>query len=128
MSLTLYWLQCGGCGGDTRSFLSQESPDVPELFTSLGIEPLWHPSLSNISYSEHYQMREDLIAGKRPLDILCVEGSVIRGPGGTGMYDITSGKPKKDIVAALAMRARFILAVGTCASFGGIGADGDIEA
>lgn len=128
MSVTLYWLQCGGCGGDTMSFLNLESPDILELFALLDIEPLWHPSLSNLSYSEHCQLRESLISGDRPFDILCVEGSIIRGPGGTGMYDVTCGRPKKDLVAALAMKARFIVAVGTCAAFGGIGADGDVEA
>jgi hydrogenase small subunit len=44
------------------------------------------------------------------------------------MYDTVRGRPKKDIVAQLARRARYVVAVGTCASFGGIGADGDIEA
>ena len=44
---TVYWLQGGGCGGDTFSFLSSESPDVHGLFTSLDLELLYHPSLSN---------------------------------------------------------------------------------
>ena len=51
-----------------------------------------------------------------------------RGPGGTGMYDVVAGRPKKDLVAGLAERARYVVAVGTCASFGGIGAHGAVEA
>ncbi|MGD9290803.1 MAG: NADH:ubiquinone oxidoreductase, partial [Desulfobacterales bacterium] len=35
---------------------------------------------------------------------------------------------KKDLVALLAKRAKYILAVGTCASFGGIGVNTEIEA
>ena len=31
MSSTLYWLQGGGCGGDTMALLSTESPDLVEL-------------------------------------------------------------------------------------------------
>ena len=59
---------------------------------------------------------------------MCIEGSIVRGPAGTGRYDEVFGKPKKDLVAALAAKAQYVLAIGTCASFGGIGADGEIEA
>ena len=31
MTATLYWLQGGGCGGDTWSLFSSESPDIPEF-------------------------------------------------------------------------------------------------
>jgi len=68
------------------------------------------------------------MSGEQPLDFLCIEGAIIRGPGGTGYYQTLTGRPKKDIVAGLAHRAKYILAVGTCASFGGIGADGQTEA
>jgi len=128
MSLTLYWLQCGGCGGDTWSLFSKESPDIVELFASLDIELLWHPSISRMTNSDHDQLKKDLIAGTQKLDILCIEGAIIRGPGGTGMYDSVLGNPKKNLVASLASQADYILSVGTCASFGGIGADGVIEA
>lgn len=128
MPLTLYWLQCGGCGGDTWSLLNKESPDFIELLSLLDIEILWHPSLSQKTVSEHEQLKQDLISGNQKLDILCIEGAIIRGPGGTGMYDSILGKPKKDLVASLASQAGYILSVGTCASFGGIGADGVIEA
>ena len=110
------------------SLLNAESPDVLELFTMLDVEVLWHPSLSNGSPAEHGKLTDELLSGARRLDVLCLEGSILRGPGGTGMYDAVGGKPKKDLVAGLARRARFVVAVGTCASFGGIGADGETEA
>lgn len=125
---TAYWLQGGGCGGDTMSFLSSEFPNVIELFQALGIDLLWHPSLSNISPGEQKQLCDDLISGTRPLDLLIFEGSVICGPAGTGMFDTRNGRPKKELVQALALQARVVVAVGTCASFGGIGADHVIEA
>lgn len=110
------------------SLLGLESPDLIELLRLLDIEVLWHPSLSNGSPSEHQKLTERMLSGHQQLDILCIEGAIIRGPGGTGMYDTVRGKPKKDLVAGLAKRARFVVAVGTCASFGGIGADGEVEA
>jgi hydrogenase small subunit len=128
MSRTLYWLQGGGCGGDTMSLLNLESPGLIETLGLLDIEILWHPSLSRDSAAAHRKLREDLASGAKPLDFLVVEGAVIRGPGGTGMFDTLERKPKKEIVAALAGQARFVLAAGTCASFGGISGAGEIEA
>ena len=109
MSTTLYWLQCGGCGGDTMSFLNAESPDIVELLNLLDIEVLWHPSLSNNSLLEQREISERLLSGEQKLDILCIEGSIIRGPNGTGMYDLRDGKPKKDLVASLAKQAQFVV-------------------
>ncbi|MCP4600323.1 MAG: NADH:ubiquinone oxidoreductase [Proteobacteria bacterium] len=110
------------------SLLSAESPDLMEFLAGLDVEVLWHPSLSNGSPREHSDLRERLLSGEQPLDILCIEGAVIRGPMGTGMFETYEGKPKKDLVMGLAERAAYVVAVGTCASFGGISADCDVEA
>lgn len=110
------------------ALLNTESPDLMELLELLDVQVLWHPSLSNGSPSQHQQLVEALLSGEQALDILCVEGAIIRGPGGTGMYNTFDGVPKKDLVARLARQAGFVIAVGTCASFGGIGADGEVEA
>lgn len=128
MAIHLYWLQTGGCGGDTMSFLNANSPDLIELFNSLEIDLLWHPSLCTLSASAHDELLESLIQGERPLDILVVEGSIICGPAKTGMFDTRHGRPKKEIAAALAKQARWVVAVGTCASFGGIGVDSPTQA
>ena len=125
MAYTLYWMQCGGCGGDTMSLLNAESPDFAALIASLDIDLLWHPSMSNGSYRTHSELVEQMLSGKQRLDILCVEGSVIRGPSGTGMFETMEGKPKKDLLAAMAARACYVVAVGTCASYGGVSIGGD---
>ncbi|MDY0041810.1 MAG: hypothetical protein RBS57_15970 [Desulforhabdus sp.] len=128
MAKTLFWLQCGGCGGDSMSMLNSESPDLPEFLEIFEVELLWHPSFSNRSLADYQLLLSQLCSGDRKLDFLCVEGSLIRGPGGTGMYDTLFGLPKKDLLGNLVSRADTVLAVGTCASFGGIGADGEVEA
>ncbi len=128
MSKTLYWLQCGGCGGDSMSLLNIESPNLVELLELLDIEILWHPSLSNERPGQHQSLIEAMLSGEQTLDILCVEGAVIRGPGGTGMFDTFNKQPKKNLVAGLAGQAQFVIALGTCASFGGVTAVGDVEA
>ncbi len=124
---TVYWLQGGGCGGDTYSFLSSEFPNVIDLFRSLDLELLWHPSLSHISPQAHDIGLEQIATGKQPLDILLVEGSVICGPAGTGMFHTQYGHPKKEILYKLASQAEIVIAIGTCASFGGFGTDDIIE-
>jgi len=128
VALSLYWIVGGGCDGDSMSLLNMDSPNLLDLAGLLDLKILWHPSLSPLNARDYRAQNERLLSGDEPLDIFCVEGSVIRGPGGTGMYDTVDGKPKKDLIAALAQKAKFVVAVGTCAGFGGIGADGEIEA
>ena len=128
MSKTLYWMQCGGCGGDSMTLLNLASPDLISTLELLDIEVLWHPSLSNMTAGQHDQLIQNIISGKQKLDILCVEGAIIRGPNGTGMYSTSGPHPKKDLAARFSAMAGHVIAVGTCAAFGGIGADGEIEA
>ncbi|NNG02170.1 MAG: NADH:ubiquinone oxidoreductase [Desulfobacteraceae bacterium] len=128
MSKSLYWMHGGGCGGDTWSLLNAEAPDILELFESLRIDVIWHPTFSRLSAPELQRINEKIITGKKKVDILCVEGSIIHGPEHTGMYDEYFGNPKKDLIFALAQQAEYVLAVGTCASFGGFGKDGEIQA
>lgn len=128
MSKTLYWFQGSACGGDTFSLLGVELPNLCELLEMLDVEVLWQPSLSNGTPSQHHALLEAICHGEQKLDILCVEGAIVRGPGGTGMFDTMEGVPKKDLFARLAKVAGDVVAVGTCACFGGIGADGEIEA
>ena len=125
MTYSLYWLQAGACSGDSMSLLSAESPDLVEALGFFGIDVLWHPSLSNISAWDHENLLAAILTGKKNLDILCVEGAAIMGPDNTGMFDTVNGKPKKDLIAALAKQAKLVVAVGTCASFGGIPAAGE---
>ncbi|MDY0223150.1 MAG: NADH:ubiquinone oxidoreductase [Desulfobacterium sp.] len=125
---TLYWIQGGSCGGDTFSFLSSESPNIIELFRMLKINLLWHPSITNISPRQHDDLLNSIFSDEQPLDILIVEGSVICGPTGTGMYNTRDGRPKKELIHSLAKKAGVVMAAGTCASFGGFGSDTAVEA
>lgn len=119
---TLYWLQGGGCGGDTFSLLSSESPDFFALFETLDVDLLWHPSLSNTCLEQQTELHRKILAGEIPLDLFVLEGAVILGPNGTGMFDARDGHPKKDLIFDLAHVARHVIAVGTCAAYGGVNA------
>lgn len=125
--LNLLWLQSGGCGGCTMSLLNAESPDLITTLEAAGINLLWHPSLSEESGSEVISILQQIIDGDLGLDILCIEGSMLMGPAGTGRFHLMggTGKPMIDWVKELAAKTRYTVAVGSCAAYGGISAAGE---
>ncbi len=125
-SLNLLWLQSGGCGGCSMSLISAESPDILSSLQSVNINLLWHPSLSEHSGHELLELIQNIVAGEIKLDILCLEGSVIQGPDGSGLFHRLSGtqSPMRDSIKELSLLSEYVLAVGSCAAFGGITAAG----
>jgi len=122
---TMLWIGCGSCSGESMAILGAEGPgkgghNLLDFLEQNHVKLLWHPSLSLESPEAAAGIVERIIAGEVRLTLLCVEGSIIHGPRGTGMFDTFRGKPKRDVVAALCDRADFVLAMGTCAAFGGI--------
>jgi len=117
---TLLWLQTGACGGDTLSLLCADRPSIEDTLASHGIELLWHPSLSHHTTSWLDGLLARIGSGEQPLDILCVEGSIVTGPNGSGYYDTWRDRPKMRIVEELAARAGCVVAMGTCAAYGGV--------
>ena len=118
----LLWLQAGSCGGCTMSVLEQGARGWFQELKTFGINLLWHPSLSEETGEEVVEILHRVESGETPLDVLCIEGSILRGPNGTGLFNRLAGTGRTlfDWVAALAPRARYCLAVGSCAAYGGI--------
>ncbi len=117
---TLFWLQTGACGGDSLAILSADAPSLESLLTTHGVELLWHPSLSHVSMKQHDALLDRIVSGEQKLDILCVEGSIVTAPRGTGLYDSYRGRARMAIALDLAAKAEFVVAMGTCAGFGGV--------
>ncbi|MFA5121973.1 HupU protein [Zavarzinia sp.] len=124
--LSVLWLQSGGCGGCTMSLLCAEAPDFFATLEGAGIDLLWHPTLSEETGAEALDLLDAIVAGTRPLDVLCLEGSVLRGPNGTGRFHMLAGtgRATAEWLRLLAARAHHVVAVGSCAAFGGITAGG----
>ncbi|HNC80922.1 MAG TPA: HupU protein [Rhodocyclaceae bacterium] len=124
--MKLLWLQSGGCGGCTMSLLCSSARDLPGLLAGAGIELAWHPSLSEATGDAVRTLLAEFESGRTALDLLCVEGSLLTGPAGSGRFHMLSGTGRAmiDWVRSLAARARYTLAVGTCAAYGGITAAG----
>ncbi len=120
----LLWIKGLSCGGDTISFLNADNPDIITGFEILEINLLWHPSLSLETGDDILSLLEDIINEKIVLDILIVEGAIPLGPENSGRYFTYNGLSFKEWVKNLAKVCKYVLAVGTCASFGGIPAAG----
>ena len=125
--LTLLWLQSGGCGGCSMSLLGAEAPDLFSALDLARIEVLSHPSLSEAGGVSFGDLLSRIRAREQPLDILCLEGAALRGPRGSGRFHILAGSetPMAQIVAEMARAARYVIAIGSCAAYGGITAAGD---
>ncbi len=114
------WLQGGACSGNTMSFLNAEEPTVVELITDFGINILWHPSVGLEIGEQVSELLRDCISGKKQLDIFVFEGTIVQGPNGTGTMNYFADRPMKDWVKELAHAAQYVVAVGDCATWGGI--------
>ncbi|MCM8596918.1 HupU protein [Accumulibacter sp.] len=126
--MKLLWLQAAGCGGCTQSLLGAEARDgVLAQFAENGLEFMLHPGLSEATGDEALCILEAAATGTLPFDVLCVEGALLRGPEGSGRFQILSGtgRPVIEWVRELARRAPVVVAIGTCSAFGGLVAAGD---
>jgi hydrogenase small subunit len=114
----IVWMQTGACSGDSMALLCADRPSLENLLEQYDVRLLWHPSLT--SDTRFGPVLDALLTGRETLDILCIEGSLLTGPNGSGLYDTWKGTAKIEIVRQLAGLARHVVAVGTCASFGGV--------
>lgn len=114
---TLAWIQAGSCGGCTLSALSAEDKGLAGVLADIGYDLIWHPALSEACGAEALDLLDALVDGRRRLDVLCVEGSVMAGP-----FQRLPGTARAvaDLLRDLTARAGHVVAVGSCAAFGGI--------
>jgi ferredoxin hydrogenase small subunit len=120
------WLQSGGCGGCSMSLLCADTADFRGLLRQSGVNLLWHPAFSLESGDESLAIMQDCLSGKLPLHALCLEGAVLRGPEGSGRFHMLAGtqEPMLRWVEGLSAVTQYVVAVGSCAAFGGITAGG----
>ena len=118
--INVLWLQGGACSGNTMSFLNAEEPTVVELVTDFGINILWHPSIGLEIGEQVVDLLNDCVSKKIQLDILVYEGTIIQGPNGKGTMNYFGDRPMKDWVKELSEVAQFVVAIGDCATWGGI--------
>jgi len=111
----ILWLQGQSCSGCSISLLNTEQPGPLELLTG-DISLKFHQTLSAATGAMALDLADTWAAGKDDF-ILVVEGSI---PAGMSEACLIGGKPVADQIVAAARNATLVLAVGTCASYGGI--------
>lgn len=116
----LIWLKGGACSGNTMSFLNAEQPSVIELVTDFGIRILYHPTIAMEIGEQVNEVLNEALSGAVPLDIFILEGSVIEGSNGTGNMNYFAGRAMIDWVSDLSKVAKYVVAIGDCATWGGI--------
>lgn len=115
------WLQSGGCGGCSMSLLCAEAPGLINWLENFGIEFIWHPSLSAGHVDDLPELRQQILEGGLQIDALCLEGSVLRGPNGTGRFHhFHAEQSMADFIGEMAGLAQYTVAVGGCAAYGGV--------
>ena len=118
----LLWIQAVCCGGETASLLNSDHPHLQAALQTLDVTILGHPYLHHPAKGRMEDVLEECAGGQAPIDLLVVEGAVYAAdsPSATRV----SGKPLTEWIRAIAASADYTVAVGTCASFGGIMACG----
>lgn len=114
------WIQGGTDNGCLVSFLNAQQPGLYRAMEDLGVTVDYQNTINPTSGQDVVEDLEDFASGERDLDVFVIEGSVPRGPDGTGMACFIGPRPFKGWVADIAPKADYVVAVGTCASFGNI--------
>jgi hydrogenase small subunit len=115
------WLQLMSCTGCSVSFLNNDSPGPVEILTEV-ISLVYHPTIS-AAQGEDVEKVINQLTTQGDYYVI-VEGAV---PLNMPSACVIFGKPAISVLPPILKNAKAILAVGTCAAFGGIpSAEGNI--
>ena len=111
------WLAFQDCTGCTETLLSSAHPELSDLlFNVISLE--YHETLMAGSGSQAREVLTEAITAHAGKYILVVEGSIPTGD--KGIYMKVAGRTAMDVLADVGSKAAAIVAIGSCASWGGI--------
>jgi len=111
------WLHFQECTGCSESLLRTSAPDVAELILGL-ISLDYHETLMAPSGSQAEKSLEESIAKNAGKFILVIEGAIPTKD--SGIYCRVGGRTAQETLDKVASKAAAIIAIGSCASWGGI--------
>lgn len=114
---SVIWLSFQECTGCTESLLRTSHPALDELILDL-VSLDYHEALMAPSGHLAERAREQAMRENDGKYILVVEGAIPTKDG--GIYCKIGGRTALDLVTEAAQHAGAIIAIGSCASFGGI--------
>ena len=115
----LLWIQTACCGGESASLLNADQPGLAEALRLVDAHVLWHPYLVAGDPPPLEELLARCAADRTEVDVLVVEGAVCRPPHACQTHR-SMGTPAAEWIFEIAPRARYVVAAGTCASFGGV--------
>ncbi|MEZ5954748.1 MAG: hydrogenase small subunit [Hyphomonas sp.] len=111
------WLSFQECTGCTESLTRSYSPTLEDLiFDFISLD--YHHTLQAVSGFAAEEAREASMEENKGKYIVIVDGSVPTRDG--GVYSMIAGRTNLDILAETIENAFAVVAVGTCAAFGGL--------
>lgn len=114
---TLVWLNFQDCTGDTEALLRAANPTVGEIILDI-LSVDYHETIMAAAGHQADEALENTITKYRGKYLCVVEGSISMKDG--GVYGCTSGKTHLEIARRVCGGALTTIAIGTCASYGGI--------
>jgi len=113
---SLVWLEFQDCAGNTESFLRASKPTAAEIVLDL-LSVDYHETIMAAAGHHAEKALADAIAHKGGY-IAVVEGSIPMGD--DGVYCTIGGKSALQIAREVCKDALAVVAIGTCAAFGGL--------
>ncbi len=113
--LPVVWLELQDCAGCSEAFLRSPSPTAAELVLDV-LSVDYHETIMAPSGFQAEKSKEDAIAAGGY--VLVVEGSI--STAGVGEYCCVAGKSSRYILEEAAKNAVAVIAIGNCATFGGV--------
>jgi hydrogenase small subunit len=114
---SVIWLHYQECTGCTESLLRSSAPDVGTLILDL-ISLDYHETLFAAAGYQIEAALEKAMADNAGKYVLIVEGAIPLKD--DGIYCVVGGKKAVDTLKAVAAKAGAVIAIGSCASWGGI--------
>ncbi|MDO8957074.1 MAG: hydrogenase small subunit, partial [Deltaproteobacteria bacterium] len=115
------WMEFSNCAGDTESILRATSPTIAEILLDV-ISLEYHETIMAPAGKAAEKSIKDVLKNYKGKYIAIVEGAIPMKDG--GVYCTIGGESALHIAREVCGNAMITLAVGSCASFGGIaGAD-----
>ncbi len=117
----LLWLEFQDCAGDTEALLRADRPAVAELLLDvLAVE--YHETIMAAAGRQAEKSLMDVVRNQKGKYIAVIEGSIPLKDG--GVYCCIGGRAASDTVREVCADAMAVIAVGTCATYGGLPAAG----
>lgn len=115
----LIWLEANACSGDSISTLNSVDPELGQILCSLVEVRYWNALMPD----QGQKAQEQLFgAADHGNFILIIEGAISTAGGGRFAVPLKNGDylfTSEELLLYLAPKAKYIVAVGTCAAFGG---------